>query len=170
MLNILHQQEYRVASKLISVKWCFVHKVLPQLHFIGQRWSLNNDIPQKLAGMHQKTTAFSCIQLQPIANWHVTLMGLMSSNFSCSILCNPQMAFVEPECFWETCHISDLCPGKQPPYNGLWTCPKIKAFSVLNLPDINRLPAFQLSSATRGRAADTENSFSASLCLSFLSL
>lgn len=81
------------------------------------------------------------------------------------------MAFVEPECFWETCHISDLRPGKQPPCNGLWTCPKIKAFSVpRNLPDINRLPAFQLSSATRGRAADIENSFSASLCLSFLSL
>lgn len=70
--------------------------------------------------------------------------------------------------FWETCHISDLRPGKQPPYNGLRTCPEIKAFSVLrNLPDINRLPAFQLSAATRGRAADTENSFSASLCLLF---
>lgn len=52
--------------------------------------------------------------------------------------------------FWETCHTSDLRPGKQPPYNGLRTCPEIKAFSVpRNLPDINRLPAFQLSYATR---------------------
>jgi len=74
--------------------------------------------------------------------------------------------------FWESCHISDLRPGKQPPYNGLRTCPEIKAFSVpRNLPDINRLSVFQLSSATRGRAADAENSFfHLSLSVVFISL
>lgn len=61
MLDIQHQQEYRAASEHISVKLCFLHKVLPQSYFIFSQWcSLNNDVARKLAGMLRKTAAFSC--------------------------------------------------------------------------------------------------------------